>query len=136
MINRRSSLQILRKERHPLAVLGMLAMVMRVIILVLGTSAAADPASAGIFVTCQNLALVSEDKGTVPASQPHQAEHCICGPACPHGVHPAALPLKAPAPLPAAIMSSAPRQVLAHRSPPTASDQSTDPIRGPPVSLT
>ncbi|MBD8893112.1 DUF2946 family protein [Roseibium litorale] len=136
MSNRDTFMRLLRKERHPLAVLGMLAMAMRIVILVLGTSAAADPASAGIFVTCQNLAQAGEDRNAAPASQPHQADHCICGPVCAHAMHTAALLPKTPSPVLVIADVVAARPELRHRNPPSPFGQITDPIRGPPVSLT
>lgn len=128
-------MHLLRKERHPLAVLGMLAMVMRIVIIVLGSSAATDPAAAGIFVTCHTFAETSTGDAKTPAGQPHDADHCVCGPMCIHGMHALAIPSKAAEPSGIVPPAAAADRLIAGATPPFSIRQVSDPIRGPPASL-
>lgn len=83
MIRRPTFLQALRQERHPLALLAMLAVSVRVSIIMIGLALSPEAAAAGVGIICQTPIQNSATGSPVV----HDPAHCICGSVCIHTGH-------------------------------------------------
>ncbi len=83
MTRRPTLFQSLRQERRPLALLAMLALGLRVTVIMIGLAVSPGVAGDGLGILCQPSA---EEGQTFPRGGQHDPAHCICGPACTHGL--------------------------------------------------
>ncbi len=84
MMNRPTLFQMLRQERHPLAILAMLALGLRVTVIMAGLAISPGVAAQGFGILCQQ----SPDTGSpLPLGGQHDPAHCICGTTCTHLAH-------------------------------------------------
>lgn len=81
MTDRPTLMQLLRQERHPLAILAALALGLRVTVIMVGLALSPEVAGSGLGLICQPSASEGE---TVPSSPIHDPAHCICGTSCAH----------------------------------------------------
>ncbi|WP_417685219.1 hypothetical protein [Roseibium sp.] len=132
MTSRPTLFGILRHERHPLALLAMLALVLRVTVIMVGLSVTPGVAGEGLGILCQPSV---EEGQSIPRGGQHDPAHCICGPAC-HHVGPALgtwpvedLPVSGLAPN--AIIGTADDSQIRY-----SWLKTTGPIRAPPRTLT
>ncbi|MEP0234007.1 hypothetical protein [Roseibium sp.] len=134
MNSRPSLFQMLRQERHPLAVLAMLALGLRVTVIMVGLTISPGVAGENLGILCQASAL--EEGRSLPSGGQHDAAHCICGTGCGHIGQFSATPQSAAHAIEAADnrFASRPRS-LDHLGPSTRAG-TTGPIRAPPSVLT
>lgn len=81
MTDRPTLMQLLRQERHPLAILAALALAIRVTIIMVGLALSPEVAGSGLGLICQPS--ISEGEA-LPSSPTHDPAHCICGTSCAH----------------------------------------------------
>jgi hypothetical protein len=133
MINRPTLMQLLRQERHPLAILALLAVGLRVTVIMVGLALSPEAAGSGLGLICQPS--IGEGE-RAPGSPAHDPAHCICGPSCMHfGQQAVTAPNSSAWPLP--DTGTGTRIALRPGTPETDSDWSgATPIRAPPIALT
>ncbi|WP_153770987.1 hypothetical protein [Labrenzia sp. CE80] len=73
---------MLRQERHPLAILAMLALGLRVTVIMVGLAISPGVAGEGLGILCQTSS--DEDGRLLPSGGKHDPAHCICGTGCSH----------------------------------------------------
>lgn len=76
----RTLFQTLREERHPLAILALLALGLRICTLMLSVALSPEAPAAGFNLLCEPSA--EQNKSQRRAS--HDLAHCVCGPVCSH----------------------------------------------------
>lgn len=124
-------LQLLRQERHPLAILAAFAMVLRVTVLLVSLSISPSVAADGLGLLCQPSA---ESGQSLPRGGQHDPAHCICGPACHHAGQFHGAPASAHT-LIENVKTASSFEVIARSTLMPAVQPSGDTIRGPPRSL-
>lgn len=81
MTDRPTLMQLLRQERHPLAILALLAVGLRVTVIMVGLALSPELAGSGLGLICKPS--IGEGE-RFPGSPTHDPAHCICGTSCAH----------------------------------------------------
>lgn len=72
--------QTLRKERHPLAILALLALGLRICTIMLGVALSPEGSAAGFNLLCET----STEQNRSQHRSSHDLAHCVCGSVCSH----------------------------------------------------
>ncbi|WP_299480068.1 hypothetical protein [uncultured Roseibium sp.] len=124
-----SRLHLLRRERHPLVAMAMVAFTLRLCLGVLATALSPDVAAAsGLTSLCQTSSAASGIAAHDPAL-------CQCGPVCAHGCATGSCLSPATPAYSASALPSDAMPAKAHRDFLPSASQRVAAIRAPPLSL-